>query len=135
MEDFKIVIDNLENFINSGLENKIAEALEKACLLVETDAKRNCPVDDGQLRQSITHKVDIENMEGIIGTSVEYAPYVEIGTGIYSSEGTGRKTAWMYKDEKSGEWHRTRGSKPKPYLQPAMEENKSKIQDLFKGII
>lgn len=135
MEDFKIVIDNLENFINSGLENKIAEALEKACLLVETDAKKKCPVDDGQLRQSITHKVDIENMEGIIGTSVEYAPYVEIGTGIYSSEGTGRKTAWMYKDEKSGEWHRTRGSKPKPYLQPAMEENKSKIQDLFKGII
>lgn len=135
MEDFKIVIDNLENFINSGLENKIAEALEKACLLVETDAKKKCPVGDGQLRQSITHKVDIENMEGIIGTSVEYAPYVEIGTGIYSSEGTGRKTAWMYKDEKSGEWHRTRGSKPKPYLQPAMEENKSKIQDLFKGII
>lgn len=135
MEDFKIVVDNIEKFIDSGLENKIAEALEQACLLVEADAKRNCPVDDGQLRQSITHKVDIENMEGIIGTSVEYAPYVEIGTGIYSSEGTGRKTPWCYKNEKTGKFHWTRGMKPKPYLQPAMEANKSKIQDLFKGII
>ena len=135
MEDFKIVVENIEKFKKKGLNDKIAAALEKACLLVEADAKRNCPTGDGQLRQSITHEVDAENMEGVIGTAVEYAPYVEIGTGIHSSEGTGRKTPWCYQNEKTGEWHWTRGMLPRPYLQPAMESNKDKIQKCFEGII
>ena len=135
MEDFKIVMDNLNDFINKGMDAEICAALEKACLIVEADAKRNCPTGDGQLRQSITHTIDEENLVGYVGTNVDYAPYVEIGTGIHSSEGTGRKTPWCYQNEKTGKWHWTRGMYPKPYLQPAMESNKDKIQKCFEGII
>lgn len=135
MEDFKVVVENFDKFINEELNERVSAALEKACLLVEADAKRGCPTGDGQLRQSITHDIDIENLEGVIGTAVEYAPYVEIGTGIYSSEGTGRKTPWCYQNEKTGEWHWTRGMKPQPFLQPAMETNKDKISKCFEGII
>lgn len=135
MEDFKIVVENFDKFIDEELNERVAAALLKACLLVEADAKRNCPTGDGQLRQSITHDVDKEKLEGVIGTNVDYAPYVEIGTGIYSSEGTGRKTPWKYQNEKTGEWHWTRGMHPRPYLQPAMEANKDKIQKCFEGII
>ena len=135
MEDFKIVMDNLNDFINKGLDAEICAALEKACLIVEADAKKACVVGDGQLRQSITHTIDEENLVGYVGTNVEYAPYVEIGTGIHSSEGTGRKTPWCYQNEKTGKWHWTRGMLPRPYLQPAMESNKDKIQKCFEGII
>ena len=45
--------------------------------MVEAQAKVNCPVDDGQLRQSIGS--EIKGNIGAIGTNVEYAPYVELG--------------------------------------------------------
>ncbi len=91
MEDFKIVLDNLEHFINEGLPEVLEQGLTKACLIVEGEAKKKAPARDGQLRQSITHEVDKESSTGYIGSNLEYAPYVEIGTGIYSSEGTGRQ--------------------------------------------
>lgn len=137
MEDYKIVLDNLDKAIKDKIPDALKAAMEKACLIVEADAKKNCPVDDGQLRQSITHDVSTDNgtIEGTIGTNVEYAPYVEIGTGIYSAEGTGRKGGWLYEDEKSGELVFTMGQHPQPYLQPALDNNKEKIQQCFEGII
>lgn len=45
----------------------------------ESYAKELCPVDTGRLRNSITHQQYDENTE-IIGTNVEYAPYLELGT-------------------------------------------------------
>jgi len=133
MEDFKIVVDNLQEFINNGMQEYIQKGLTDACLLVEGSAKRNAPSRDGQLRQSITH--DIEDFTGYVGTNLEYAPYVEIGTGIHSSEGTGREDVpWRYKDEKTGQWYTTYGQESKPFLQPAVEENKQEIMKCFKEL-
>ncbi len=123
---------NLQEFINKELPDLLENALEKACLIVENGAKQNCPVDDGQLRQSISHTVD--GTKGEVGTGVEYAPYVEVGTGIYSTEGGGRQTPWTYKDAK-GEWHTTRGMAAQPFLRPALDKNRSRIIDCFKGLI
>ena len=44
----------------------------------ETYAKQETPVDTGRLRNSISHTVDGE--AAYIGSNVEYAPYVELGT-------------------------------------------------------
>jgi hypothetical protein len=60
---------------------------------------------------------------------------VEIGTGIHSSEGTGREDVpWRYKDEKTGQWYTTYGQESKPFLQPAVEENKQEIMKCFKEL-
>lgn len=126
------VIIQLDNIASNVLPEAIRKALEQSCLIVEGDAKVRCPVDSGQLRQSINHKV--EDRTGQVSTNVEYAPYVEIGTGIYSSEGGGRQTPWVYQDAK-GQWHRTSGGKPQPFMKPALEQNTSKIIDQFKGLI
>lgn len=122
----------IDEFLNKKLPEGIKEALEKACLVVENSAKQNCPTGTGQLRQSITHQV--EDKVGRVGTNVEYAPYVEIGTGIYSTQGNGRQTPWKYQDAK-GEWHTTRGMKAQPYLRPALDSNISEIQKCFEGLI
>ena len=45
----------------------------------ERHAKAITPVDTGRLRNSISHAV-INTDAAYIGTNVEYAPYVELGT-------------------------------------------------------
>lgn len=107
--------------------------MKQACILVENEAKKNCPVDKGQLRNSITHEIDktASGIEGSIGTNVEYAPYVEYGTGIFSSLGNGRQDKWSYKDAE-GNWHTTIGQQPQPYLCPALDDNRKEIIDIFE---
>ena len=62
----------------SALEKGIKNGLEAIGLTAETYAKKATPVDTGRLRNSISHTVDGEAV--YIGSNVEYAPYVELGT-------------------------------------------------------
>ena len=107
----------------------IREPLTKACLLVESTAKTKVPVDTGTLRRSITTQV--HDTYGVVGTNLEYAPYVEFGTGLFATNGDGRKTPWSYQSA-DGEWHYTRGMAPQPFLGPSLEENKKEIVLIFK---
>lgn len=119
----------IERFNNLADEAEIEKALGKACALVERSAKEKAPKDNGELRRSITSKV--ENNEGIVFTPLKYAPYVEFGTGLFA-EGGGRKDVpWHYQDDK-GEWHSTSGMKPHPYMRPALEENREEILSILK---
>ena len=64
--------------ILKAFEEATARGLEKIGLTAEGYAKSNAPVDTGRLRNSITHEVD--GQEVYIGSNVEYAIYVEMGT-------------------------------------------------------
>lgn len=66
--------------IAEAIARQAAAALETVGLLAEGYAKKKCPVDTGRLRNSITHTVDGTMLEAYIGTNVEYAPHVELGT-------------------------------------------------------
>lgn len=126
-------LDRLLSKFENLYETDLVEPLTKACLLVENEAKRRCPVDTGQLRQSITHQVI--DSTGIIGTNVEYAPYVEYGTGKYASgpyEGKGRQTPWAFIDPKTGDLIWTAGGRPHPFLEPALLENEQEILKLIE---
>lgn len=94
-------------------------ALEKCGLTAEGYAKRLCPVDTGELRNSISYTVDEAAPAVYIGTNVSYAPYVELGTGVYTSGGS--PTPWVYRDEK-GERHMTNGQRAQPFLKPAISD-------------
>lgn len=100
------------------------KALQKACALVEAEAKKNAPKDTGELRRSITSRV--EDDKGIVYTPLEYAPYVEYGTGLFAENGGRQDVPWNYKDDK-GEWHTTSGMKPQPYMRPALDDNREEI--------
>lgn len=97
------ITDNSDEIL-SRMDSAIEVALEKVGLAAEGYAKRLCPVDTGRLRNSITHATatypgvgvyeddagnvfDDATADGTpekntvyIGTNVEYAPYVELGT-------------------------------------------------------
>lgn len=71
--------DNTEQVVD-GIDSAIGIALEKIGLLAENYAAKKCPVDTGNLQGSITHEVDVDDNAVYIGTDVEYAPHVELGT-------------------------------------------------------
>lgn len=119
----------IERFNNLADEAEIEKALGKACALVERSAKEKAPKDNGELRRSITSKV--ENNEGIVFTPLKYAPYVEFGTGLFAEEGGRKDVPWCYQDDE-GEWHSTSGMKPHPYMRPALEENREEILSILK---
>lgn len=96
--------DNREAIANA-IDRALVAALEEIGLVAEGYAKRACPVDTGRLRNSITHIVDEDGKCAIIGTNVEYAPYVELGT--------------------------TR-QRPQPYLKPAAEDHESTYRSIFR---
>lgn len=110
---------------------------EKACTFLEGEAKKNCPVDQGPLRAAMFHDVKLTTTDiiGTVANSMEYAPYVHQGTGIYAINGDGRKTPWKYKAEagKYKGWHTTKGQKPKPFLEKAKFNNKDKINGILGG--
>lgn len=109
--------------------NKINRALGQACALVERSAKQKAPKDKGELRRSISSKV--EDLQGIVFTPLEYAPYVEYGTGLFAEEGGRMDVPWHYQDEQ-GEWHTTSGQKPQPFMRPALDENRAQILQIIK---
>ena len=110
-------------------EAALKKSLETAALLVERTAREKAPKDTGALRRSIRSKV--EGLEGIIYTPLEYAPYIEYGTGLFA-EGNGRKDVpWNYQDDK-GNWHSTSGLKPQPFMRPSLDENRQKILEILK---
>lgn len=123
---------------NATLEilKRLAGNMDKACLVVERTAKQDCPVNYGALRADIHHEVDFgpDAIVGTVGNSLEYAPFVHNGTGIYA-KGGGRKTPWKFKvaSGKYKGWHTTRGQKPKPYLENAKMKNKDQIARLLAG--
>ena len=77
-EFLKVVADNRDEVL-SKIDSGIAQALEEIGLTAEGYAKKACPVDTTRLRASITHEVE-GNLDCYIGTNVEYAYFVEVGT-------------------------------------------------------
>ena len=73
------VHDNSREIAND-IKSALLRGLETCGLVAEGYAKKLAPVDTGNLRNSITHTVDEEEPAAYIGTNVEYAPYVCLGT-------------------------------------------------------
>lgn len=108
--------------------------LGQSLTIVERSAKEKCPVDTGTLRRNITSDVKVENdlIIGEVFTTLNYAPFVEYGTGDFAENGDGRSdTPWRYKDAE-GNWHTTYGQEPQPFMRPALQENLTKIENKFK---
>lgn len=98
------VNDNTDQVLKE-LDNAMERALTRIGLAAEGYAKKEAPVDTGNLQNSITHAVEMGEKAAYIGTNVEYASYVEFGT---------------YKME------------AKPFLRPAATEHSSVYERIAK---
>ena len=66
--------------VSEDIKAALLRGLETCGLVAEGYAKKLAPVDTGNLRNSITHEVDDGEPAAYIGTNVEYASYVCLGT-------------------------------------------------------
>lgn len=100
---------------------------------VTSQAKLMCPVDYGNLRGSIHYQeFETNNSIGVrVGTPVEYAPYIEFGTGVFAENGQGRKTPWVYFHERLQQFFTTIGMIAKPFIRPAFLNSKNEIRRIL----
>lgn len=77
IQNLRINADNVDA-VKGGIRGAMQRALERIGMHAEGYAKDLCPVDTGNLRNSITHITD--DKAAYIGTNVEYGKYVETGT-------------------------------------------------------
>ena len=122
----------------AAMKAKVARALEIVGGTAETNVKALTPVDTGDLRNSFTHSVSGNQVT--IGSNMEYAPYVELGTGkLYSpppewmsaqgQRGRGLDH-WIYQG-RDGKWHMGFPREGKHMLQNGISNNLGQ----YKGII
>lgn len=134
--NFDLDVDGMVERLEKRIDVNEEVVLKKSCALVERSAKQLAPKDTGALRRSITSRIEEEDGEkvGIVFTPLEYAPYVEYGTGLFAEGGNGRKDVpWAYEDEKTGELIWTAGQHPQPFMRPALENNREKIINMARG--
>jgi hypothetical protein len=80
--EFKGDFSGMLEKLKAGVRGAASDAVEASLLEGEAEAKRECPVNEGELRASITHqKADSDDaIVGQIGTPLAYAAAVEFGT-------------------------------------------------------
>lgn len=128
--------DNSIEVLTEAMKAKRA-ALEAVGLKAEGYAKRELTefpaVDTGRLRNSITHAIGKGDDDDsvYIGTNVEYGKWIENGTGIYASDGQGRKDPWVYQDDE-GNYHLTNGVRPVHFLKKAATEHSDEYREIVE---
>lgn len=139
-------VDSVMQRFNNIADMELRDLVNKATALVHGQAKALAPVDKGQLAGSIHMRVEGTengNIQGSVTTNVEYASYVEFGTGIkgngtypYEVKGLSleyRDKGWAYLDEDTGEYIYTKGQEAQPYMYPALKENEKTIKQIFRN--
>ncbi len=157
--DNQAFMKSMEEATVTQIQN-VLKAVDKACVVLESATKEECPVDQGILRASLTHsaKLEKDKITGTVGSPLEIAPYVHQGTGLYAKDGKGRKTPWVYikgshSSKKSKKVYTlseakrvvaflrkkgfkayvTQGQKPNPFLDRAKLKVKTRIEKVLGG--
>lgn len=138
----------------------MARILERIGALVKREAIRRCPVDNGWLRTSIDFETNPAEGSVTIFSDVEYAPYVEFGTGVFHQDKEGNpdpRSGWdifpvnakalrfevgrkARLSDKGGldtanivfaKKVHIEGAEPHPFLRPAVHQSKAEIDKII----
>jgi len=114
---FELGVKKFEKYYIKEVKRVIRETAE----LIVSQAQALAPVDEGNLRDSITAQYMKGGLSAYIHVGAHYAVYVEFGTGIYAVKGDGRKDPWVYYSEKLGKFVFTRGMEAQPFWFPSLD--------------
>ena len=132
----KVKLTDNTSKVLADLQRQGMQFVSEGGQAIRSEMASRAPVRLGNLKGSIQVETFVE--DGIptseTGPTAEYAPYVEYGTGIYSADGSGRKTPWRYKDEE-GNWHVTSGQEAQPFAEPGFQAAKPQIARLAERLL
>ena len=130
--------ENHTDEVLKALDEAAPKILEMIGIKAEKYAKALCPVGTvestgikgyrgGTLRNSITHQVEDKTV--LLGTNVEYAPYVELGTGPNFTP----PPEWESFDVPTPKGTGHGYVRSRPYLRPAIEDHLDEYKDIIEN--
>jgi len=151
---------NLQDVADLGAKKAIGQGVK----IAQAGAVFMCPVNDGELRQSIKTRVVVEadKVIGTVYTNKKYASYVEFGTGpkgeashsgispevspVYSQSPwwihesqvdaeTAEKYHWFFIDTPEGRFYQTSGQAAQPFMYPGLKDNEDIISRKVKDVL
>lgn len=136
-------LEKLQGGVAAGpatLAREVRTAMTAGSLLIEGTARSLAPKDTGRLGGSITHAITGggANLTSKIGPSVAYGLYAEKGRGpgrmppVAAIEGWARRHG-MNPFALARSIAR-KGTKGKPYMRPAFEQNVGRVTSLFEKV-
>lgn len=81
-----VILENRMSAIITGMRGtQFLQGMRDAVTTVVGDARLLAPVDSGRLKNSIIGDVlaSGRTVQGVIGSNMSYAPYMELGTGVF----------------------------------------------------
>lgn len=116
----------LQNLLKNIGTAPLERTIKKVTVEVQGQAKGLASFNTGTLRNSIKMNYDSNKKEGRVYTNLEYATYVEFGTGV-RGDGT-------YPDSNKNLTYNQnwKGQVAQPYMYPALQFGKSKAQEILK---
>ncbi len=139
----QVRVEGVENLVAKlkelgGVTADIRKDAVTAMLRVRAAARDKAPEMSQKLKSNIIVKDETKDGEllvycGIFSPLVNYAVYVEYGTGIHAENGQGRKDPWIAPMVIDGEdtFRWTEGMHPQPFLRPAWDEKKDEVQKIL----
>ena len=120
---------DLGRFVEVKINPAARTAVEQSNAIVVAEAKRLCPVDTGELQNSIMSSVTEadKTIVGEIAATAPYAVYVEYGTGI-----RGAGSAGAGPGPYSATWA---GMVAQPFMRPALDAARKAVMDSFASNI
>jgi HK97 gp10 family phage protein len=140
---------NMEQIVRDLSGQPMLDAMRRVVLLVQNRAKTLAPVDTGRLRASIMPEVrasEPNKIVGVVGSNVKYAPYMELGTGVFAGKSRyfpppSALDVWARRHNIASGFLVARaifmagGTRPRHYLQQALEQNQRQIDDLLGNAV
>ena len=139
---FAVFNDKIDSW-QKGLDKALVTAVRALSEILAGDARAACPVDTGDLRNSIEGFTEVEkdSISGGAVTTNDHAAYVEFGTGPTGTESGGhpldgelgivRKTEpWLAVIPDVGPRY-VHGQPANPFMYTAMKQNEKEIVEKF----
>lgn len=146
MAAIEIRIEGLEKLqagLSAGpttLASEVRTAMQAGSLLIEGTARGLAPKDTGRLAGSITHKISGggANLQSRIGPSVAYGPFAEKGRRAGTPPPVGAVRGWATRHGMNpyvlARAIGRKGTKGKPYMEPAFRQNVNGVIRLFDKV-
>lgn len=142
-------------------KRRVADEVRRSALLIQSDARRDAPVNMGRLRSDIQFGFDVgkDTVEAQVYNTVQYAPFVEFGTKshvdvpeeltVYAQQFRGRGGSFDELLDSIERWAHLKGLPPEaaypiarkiaregrkaqPYLFPAVEKERPNLERRIK---
>jgi len=142
-DNIDVTIERMTAQIMAKVKKAVWESGQGVKTQAQKNLRSNGSVDTGALWGSVTSEMSEDGLTATVGTSMNLGAWVEFGSGPHGVSKEGQKAIEEWVNRKLGiagpEGHsvaqaivwkiRHEGQKPKPWLYPALESEKSNIKE------